>query len=370
MPEAVAIAVPGQPEAERVLGAALREPRHAYLLHGPAGTGKEDAARALAAALLGCPRRRVDDESHPDLAVLDADGERIAIDDVRAIAADAHMRPFEAERRVYLVREAERLEGDAAHAILKVLEEPPPYVVFLLVCNRRERLLDTVASRCQAVRFRPLGAAACLAALRADGLDDDAARRVARIAGGDLVRARRLGGDAAALAWEERLFELARDALLGAGDAGAAAREVAARGTAEAEAAEAAVRERRDAELATVPEHLRRELRRVERRYDELARRRRRRAETEVARRAVDVALALARDALVACAGAEDVVVRFDRPDEVRAVAARLREPGARAAIAAAQATRKALGQPVIPGLALEAMYVGLASSPTTRSVQ
>ena len=65
------LSLPGQPRAEVLLRAALAGPAHAYLLHGPAGTGKRDAARAFAAALLGCDERRVVPGSHPDLAMIE-----------------------------------------------------------------------------------------------------------------------------------------------------------------------------------------------------------------------------------------------------------------------------------------------------------
>ena len=114
--------VPEQPEAKRLLEAALAEgPSHAYLLHGPAGVGKRTAAFAFAAALLG-DERRVENRTHPDLYLLEPLGEMIRIDDVRALRHDLHMRPFEAERRVYLVLDAQRLNEDAADALLKDLE--------------------------------------------------------------------------------------------------------------------------------------------------------------------------------------------------------------------------------------------------------
>ena len=88
--------VPEQPEAKRLLEAALAEaPAHAYLFHGPAGVGKRALARALAGALLGDPRR-VEGRTHPDLRVIEALGDMIRIDEIRALHHDLHMRPFEA----------------------------------------------------------------------------------------------------------------------------------------------------------------------------------------------------------------------------------------------------------------------------------
>ena len=152
-------ALPEQPEAKRLLAAALREgPAHAYLLHGPAGTGKRAAALAFAGEVLG-DARRVEEGTHPDLYVLEALGEMIRIDAVRELRRDLHMRPFEADRRVYLILSAHLLNEDAADALLKDLEEPPPYAVILLVANELGPLPPTIRSRCQLVPFRRLSRA-------------------------------------------------------------------------------------------------------------------------------------------------------------------------------------------------------------------
>ena len=101
-----------------------KAPAHAYLFHGPPGVGKRRPRSRFAGALLG-DARRVDARTHPDLYVIEALGEMIRIDDVRALHHDLHMRPFEGDRRVYLVLDAHRMNDDAADALLKDLEEPP-----------------------------------------------------------------------------------------------------------------------------------------------------------------------------------------------------------------------------------------------------
>ena len=128
--------VPEQHEAKRLLSAALQEgPAHAYLFHGPAGVGKRELARRFAAELLG-DHARVERGSHPDLYLLEPLGDMIRIDAIRELRRDLHMRPFEADRRVYLVFGADSLNEDAADALLKDLEEPPPYAVIVLVAEQ------------------------------------------------------------------------------------------------------------------------------------------------------------------------------------------------------------------------------------------
>ncbi len=194
-----------QVEAKRLLGAALAEgPAHAYLFHGPAGVGKRLAARAFAAALLG-DDDRVERGAHPDLYVLEPLGDQIRIDEVRELRRDLHMRPFEADRRVYLIFGAHLLNAEAADALLKDLEEPPPYAVIVLVADELGPLPETIRSRCQLVSFRRLSERAVREEVdrRAPGLAPEQATAVARVAAGRLDRVDRLLDAEQALAGRE-----------------------------------------------------------------------------------------------------------------------------------------------------------------------
>ena len=177
--------VPEQAEAKRLLTAALTEGgAHAYLLHGPAGVGKRTAAFAFAGVLLG-DERRVLTRSHPDLYLLEPLGEMIRIDDVRALRHDLHMRPFEGDRRVYLILDADRMNDEAADALLKDLEEPPSYAVIVLVAGELGPLPPTILSRCQLVPFRRLSERAVREWIGAQAPDrsEDEVRVLARAAG-------------------------------------------------------------------------------------------------------------------------------------------------------------------------------------------
>src|SRR5213082_2627813 len=203
--------VPEQHEAKRLLAAALQEgPAHAYLFHGPAGVGKRELARRFAAELLG-DHTRVERGSHPDLYLLEPLGEQIRIDEIRALRRDLHMRPFEAERRVYLVFGADSLNEDAADALLKDLEEPPPYAVVVLVAERLGPLPETIRSRCQLVPFRRLSEPAVGEAIRehAPDLGEEEVTTLARVSSGRLGRALQLL-DPAAARRREALIEVGR----------------------------------------------------------------------------------------------------------------------------------------------------------------
>src|SRR5918993_1314291 len=191
------------PHAAAVLGAALDgRPAHAYLLHGPAGTGKRTAARDFAAALLargaGDPesaRTRVRRGAHPDLTWVAPSGahEMLRRDVQETVVSAAAHTPFESGHRVFVLERADTMNDEAANALLKTLEEPPPYVVLLLLTDNPSQVLPTIASRCQGVRFDPLGAEAVAQRLQSRGVAPEAAAACARLSLGDGEKALALG---------------------------------------------------------------------------------------------------------------------------------------------------------------------------------
>ena len=142
-----------QHEAKRLLEAALARGAGARLPLPRARRRRQARARARLRA-----RAARDDRarSHPDLYVLDALGEMIRIDAIRELRRDLHMRPFEADRRVYLIFGAHLMNEDAADALLKDLEEPPAYAVIVLVADDLGPIPETIRSRCQLVPFTRL----------------------------------------------------------------------------------------------------------------------------------------------------------------------------------------------------------------------
>src|SRR5271167_1381011 len=173
------ITLPGideHPHARALLLPALPpgEASHAYLFHGPAGAGKRAVARAFAAALLcdgaGDPQeasRRVMRGAHPDLTWVTPSGaaEMLVADIDEPVVAAATRTPFESARRVFVIESVDTMNDQAANRMLKTLEEPPSFVHLLLLTDRREDVLATIASRCQQVRFDPLPPARIAAGL-------------------------------------------------------------------------------------------------------------------------------------------------------------------------------------------------------------
>jgi DNA polymerase III subunit delta' len=183
------------------LRAAAERPHHAYVLAGPEGCGKQLAARAFASALLcrrgGCGEcrdcRLALEDHHPNEFLVEPEGRDIHVDTVREeIWHPAWRTAPEPGRKVFAIREADRLNPAAADVLLKVLEEPPADSVLLLLSARPHELPATVLSRCHVVTFHPLAEEFVVATLREGGADPTTASLAARLAGGNLGRARRL----------------------------------------------------------------------------------------------------------------------------------------------------------------------------------
>ena len=157
----------GNDQLKENLITSLRRGRgsHFYLISGPEGSGKHTLARYLTAAMmcrdsrkpcLQCPAcRKVLEDVHPDvITVTDAEHKNVAVKIVREIRDDMFIRPNEGEKKVYLLPQSLGVEGQ--NALLKILEEPPSYGVFLLLTDTPEKLLPTVRSRCVELKLLPL----------------------------------------------------------------------------------------------------------------------------------------------------------------------------------------------------------------------
>jgi DNA polymerase-3 subunit delta' len=312
------LALDDHPHAHAVLGAALKgSPAHAYLFHGPAGSGKRDVARAFAGELLARGARdpdnvkvRAQHGSHPDLTWVTPSGahEMLRRDVQEAVVGAAAHTPFEAAHRVFVLERVDVMNDEAANALLKTLEEPPSYVVLLLLTDRPTQVLPTIASRCQAVRFDPPTTDQLAERLERQGFSPDIAQAAARLSLGDGEKAVKLAsGDGLKLRQAAEAF--ARAPLHGqvADKPWRALLERAKQAGADAKAE---VEKQLQDELQYLPkkEHKRRETE-----FTERARRADRRAATQALDHALQLVGLWYRDLAVLEAGAPELVFHCDR---------------------------------------------------------
>jgi DNA polymerase III subunit delta' len=376
-------------------GSRERPAGHAYLFYGPAGAGKRTIARAFAAALLadGAPHpgtvaERIARGTHPDLTWVTPSGaaEMLVSDIEEPVVAAATRTPFESIRRVFVIEAAQTMNDQAANRMLKTLEEPASFVHLILLADRREDVLATIASRCQHVRFDPLSSARIEERLREQWQGEQAGGGgVAQAGGGAQADGAGLdgvgGGGTGAAAGDLRLAACAR---LGLGDARLAGRLAGEQGGALRESAVGFVRaalagrtgerpwtvlleaakaagvgagEEVDARVARDLEFLgSKERKRHEREGLDARRRAERRARTEALDRGLGLAELWLRDVWCIAQEAPEMIYAVDRRAELDADAAGRDGQALAQGIELVRDTRMRLGQNVAEELALEAL--------------
>lgn len=315
-----------QHHAIGLLRSALRSGRlhHAYVFAGPAGTGRAETAAAFAHALQ-CERyredacgecdacRRVSAGTHPDVRWIGpAPGRQsVGIDQIRDVRREAAYGPYEGRTKIFVVRPAETMLPEAQNSLLKLLEEPPPRVVFVLIAESAHALLPTVVSRCQLVRFNLVPIRQIEYALRVQyEVEPARARVLAALSGGRVALAAEWARRPDALADRDAVVELVarveREGLL-----------------AMLEAAEKLAKEK-----------------------DRLA-------------NLLDIALLWYRDLIVWKEAADDtLLVNLDRKDDIAQLSSQMDLAALRRRVAAIEEAKSALRRNVNPRLALEAMFL------------
>jgi len=143
---------------------------NSYLFWGSEGIGKGWVALQFAKALnclekerekrdacdhcISC--RKIDQHLHPDVLLIEPEGQTLKVDQVREMQKDLAYRPYEGRRRVFILSAADRMAPHMSNTLLKTLEEPPLHTIIILLANHPRGMLPTIVSRCQPIRFNPL----------------------------------------------------------------------------------------------------------------------------------------------------------------------------------------------------------------------
>jgi DNA polymerase III subunit delta' len=368
--------VVGQEPTVEALRTAVSDPSamtHAWLLTGPPGSGRSNAARAFAAALQcvdgGCGHCHdcltTLHGTHPDVTVVATEGVFIRAEVARPLVELAQRSPSQGRWRVIIIEDADRLNDTSGNALLKAIEEPAPRTVWMLCAPSPQDVLVTLRSRSRSVALRvpPVDAVAALLVSR-DGIDPGLAAVAARAAQSHVGIARRLARDPEARARRDAVLAVAArirgvgDAVLAAGDLVATAQADAKAATEERDADErAALLRSLGAEgAATLPPAVRSQVKTLE----EEQKRRATRAQRDVLDRAMVDLLSLYRDVLVIQLGAGVELVNVEhRPDVERLASTSTPEQTLRRMDAVGQARTRLAGN-VAPLLAVEAMTIAL----------
>lgn len=354
---------------------------HAWLFTGPPGAGRNQAARAFAAALQcvspdralggtpgcgfceGCHTALIG--THADVSSVAAVGAQIRAADMRDTVRKSFTSPANGRWQVILVEDAERLNEQSANAVLKAVEEPASRTVWLLCAPSVEDVLPTIRSRCRHVNLRtpPVEAVADLL-IRRDGVEPELAHAAARATQGHVDNARRLATDERARARRATVLKLP----LRLGDVGGCLRAAQELVDAAAEDSKQLAEEREAKETeelkaalgAAQGGRLPRGTAGVMKELEDDQKRRRRR----VQRDSLDVALldltGFYRDVLALQLGTRLALANTDAEDALERIARDSTPEATLRRIEAIAACREALDRNVAPLLAVEAMTMAL----------
>ena len=348
---------------------------HAWLLTGPPGSGRSNAALAFAAALEceadvpGCGTchacRTVLERAHGDVRVVESETLSLGVGDVRRLVHVAQERPANGRWTVLLLEQADRLTDEAANALLKTLEEPPPRTVWLLCAPTSEDVLPTVRSRCRPIALAAPSVRAIATLLESEGVDPSMAAFCARASLGHVGRARGLARDEASRLRRADVLRvpLQVDSVGGCIVAAANLVEVA---QADAEVAHAGREEQERADLEFVvgdPRDAKGRSRGAVGAFKGLAedqkRRRTRTVRDSLDRAFIDL-VSFYRDVLAVQLGTDVDLVNADAAPEIERIAHASTPEATLRRIDAVLAARTAIDGNVAPLLAVEAMTLAL----------
>lgn len=193
--------VVGQDFAKMAFKTAFKNNRisHAYIIEGEDGTGKSIFAQYMASCILCsgdvkpcsvCPScLKIKDGNHPDVKVISRTGKSIGIDMVRNIIDEINVKPYEGNKKIIIVKNADSMTEEAQNAFLKTIEEAPYDTVIILLAEDANLLLSTIRSRCQTLRFLSVPEKVIYENLIKLGYDDAASKTASKLSSGNFGKA-------------------------------------------------------------------------------------------------------------------------------------------------------------------------------------
>ena len=185
-----------QPQVYRMLQNSLMKGRlaHAYLFEGEKATGKKEASIILAKSLfcevdnlqeVPCNKctncRRIDNENHPDVHVIEPDGLSIKKEQIQYLQEEFSKKGVESSKKIYILVSADKMTVQAANSLLKFLEEPQSDTLAILITEQSQRIIPTILSRCQLISFQPLTSSILVKQLMERGIEETTASIVAEL---------------------------------------------------------------------------------------------------------------------------------------------------------------------------------------------
>ena len=204
----------GQEDAVEILQDEIEKERisHAYLFSGQSGIGKSKLGYEFAKAVFcqelkidSCGKciscRKMEHQNHPDFKIISIleNKNNISIDQIRELKKEIAYKPYESEKKIYIIESADQMSKEAANSLLKTLEEPPSFATIILLAEDTSRLLPTIISRCQQLKLKNLALSEIKKLLLEKGIAADKAEILSRTAHGS-------PGKALAAAEKENFF--------------------------------------------------------------------------------------------------------------------------------------------------------------------
>ena len=176
----------GQSFAKKYLSNSIKKDKinHAYLFEGIDGVGKSTFAKEFAKYLLKTEHI----ENSPDYINIEPQGASIKIAQIRNLQTDVIIKPH-GDYKIYIINNAEKMTMESQNALLKTLEEPPIYVIIILITNNKNSLLDTIKSRCDIVKFLPIPLVELKTYLEDRGIDEKKASMLSTFSRGSISKA-------------------------------------------------------------------------------------------------------------------------------------------------------------------------------------